>query len=1005
MATQQEKLLAILQDRALAPTHPPADVCLPAGANHKSMPSFGLPPPQRDLDHAEDLTTRLCCSSPYIFLQLLPLFTWLPLLSLSVCARIRPELEPKKMAPLPAGHASILSPISPNRQLINPQHDQGQRKRFETQMYPPSDTAHGAARSRANLATAKTHATTFRSQIGTSTSSQPKPPAAAAALNIPGFDPSRYGKPKPADPRVESIAVSKEDLPTASADASIHSSAATISTLDDSGPITPHLTFHLPTSDIDAPLPPVNLGAPSTRLDSSTTEDLPWSTTASEKQVAAHSVVEATPRQTSLLRKTDAFETKTQVTVRTEYPQSQTAPPSSLKPRTQGRPLAPEASTHQVIMKSSTNDQHRYGRPFPSSTTISGPETPQQKLERLRVNQLNSINQRNRRKDRDQTASPATLSALRLPLSPDQEQKIVNRVQYYHTLGATSPQAQNSASYEPLGPVQTSAHAGPDRSPLSSAAPQTSLIRFGRAESTVATPTPREPAHHVRTGRGLAEKSSDYYIPAHARAAPAKRNPRWATNEEIKPDEVSDDSNAWGSVDPDALSTDSGDSIMAIHHGAVRQKKAHMVETNLVGWDGKMQPPPVDWNDRPRFDNHNPDFKEAFNAWTEGVVERTIHRSPNMSFEVIDIAMIEDPNFHPDGIGMVSRQTTITSHNATKYGYSMDMDGALHESQHLTREEIKQIVTVDTKDPANQPILEETTETVVQRWLAHNGISFDSLIKATEEVPSAPKAKKECKPEPNPHSPGVGIYLRPAVKTDITQMTDIYNWHVEHGPRTAEYQLLPEQHMRERFDGVTEAKLPFIVAVMKVKRRNRRGQSDNGSSRRRHVHQNGIVNNIDPGYNGMSCEEKVVGWACAQDFTAMDYVERISAELEVYVSPEVQQQGVGNCLMDKLLDSCDRGHLKQGGYDFDCAPEKSYLYNGGGGRDLHKLYFIFRTWSQPRNTASVSNKGKVVGSRGRSKATMTAGENESEEWLQTWLEKWSFNLEGKLKQAGAKKGR
>ncbi|KAI9876774.1 MAG: hypothetical protein M1823_007215, partial [Watsoniomyces obsoletus] len=137
----------------------------------------------------------------------------------------------------------------------------------------------------------------------------------------------------------------------------------------------------------------------------------------------------------------------------------------------------------------------------------------------------------------------------------------------------------------------------------------------------------------------------------------------------------------------------------------------------------------------------------------------------------------------------------------------------------------------------------------------------------------------------------------------------------------------------------------------------------------------------------------------------MDYVERISAELEVYVSPEVQQQGVGNCLMDKLLDSCDRGHLKQGGYDFDCAPEKSYLYNGGGGRDLHKLYFIFRTWSQPRNTASVSNQGNVVALRGPPKTTMTAGENEFEEWLQTWLEKWNFNLEGKLKQAGAKSGR
>lgn len=384
--------------------------------------------------------------------------------------------------------------------------------------------------------------------------------------------------------------------------------------------------------------------------------------------------------------------------------------------------------------------------------------------------------------------------------------------------------------------------------------------------------------------------------------------------------------------------------------------------------------------------------------WTQAVSDKMIPgqmraQSSDHPFQRVDADKIQDPRYHADGIDMVAVTTTIKVSNARYYGYSADTNDVILNSQPLTREELERVITIEVDDPSNAPILQETTETVVQRYLAHHNIQFDSLVRNEAMEEAAPKMKQDYNPKPNPYSPKVGIYLRPAVATDIPQMTAIYNWHIENGPRTAEHRTVPESDMRGRMEEVTSSKLPFIVAVMKVKRNSRRGRSASGNAHRSN----------DQG-NGMAQEERIAGWGCAQDWTFMEYVERISAELEIYVAPELQHQGVGTCLMDKLMDACDRGHLRQGGYDFDCAPEKSYLYNGGGGRDLHKLYFICRTWSKPRKVTRTSHKDQAAVGRGAAQM-QDQREDDYGEWLKAWLEKWDFKVEGTLKEAGAKNGR
>lgn len=975
---------------------PPAARGAPA-ANNDALPRPG---PQVRQDSNSTEVPHLSSSSLQNLLPFVAFFAWVPLLSLSICDSASQQFELEKMAPPEATSPSVLGSLSPNKRVGSHQHVSNKlKKRFEMQMTPASVASKDTPRLGANISQVATQTAGSTTPVDT-----PKPltPRTANALRIPGFDPSRYGKPKTL---VESHAdenFKEHRISEASGSSYIHS-PATFSTLDDSGSITPHVSSTLPTSEDTLSLPVVRLDPSPPASPSSAPAEPPIIPSEPEKQQQVSSGLAVQ------LDKLDEFVAQNQhsspgaVVVTNPSPASPSSPRASVQPHTQGRPTPGKTGIPNPSMDRPGNTAHRYGRPMPSSNGPHGQETAQQKLQRLKVNELNSIRRRNRRKDRDQTASPATLAALRLPLDPTKEQKIATRIHHYHELGSTPPQAQSESAHAAINVEETPTRSASRRSVLGSADPHNNLNDTEPVQSIVTTSVQQAQAP-PRQALKISIESSDYYVPAHAKKAVPKRSSCWVTNEEIKPDEASEDSNAWGSVDPDDISADSDDSIMAIHHGNVRHKRAHpSANTGLVGWDGKMQPPPIDWDDRPRFDNRSPEFKETFNSWTDAVADRMISSSPNMSFDSIPLAKVRDGSYQADGIGLVPRKTTITVSNAVYYGYPSEAHEALRTSQPLTREELDQVITIDTSDPSNDPVLQETTETVVQRWLAHNDINFDSLVRNAEAVEPAPKAKKERKHEPNPHAPSVSIYLRPAVSTDIPQITSIYNWHVENGPRTAECDPSPESDMRDRFTGVTQAKLPFIVAVMKVKRRSHREFSGTGELRRKKKQVNAVIQNTNPDYDGMTQEEKIVGWACAQDFTCADYVERISAEVEVYVAPEVQRQGVGKCLMDKLMDACDRGHLKRGGYDFDCAPEKSYLYNGGGGRDLHKLYFILRTWSYPRKPVDKQDKGKVA-IRGNP-PVVSPDEDDYGQWLKAWLEGWKFGVEGYLKQAGAKNGR
>jgi L-amino acid N-acyltransferase YncA len=657
-------------------------------------------------------------------------------------------------------------------------------------------------------------------------------------------------------------------------------------------------------------------------------------------------------------------------------------------PQLQGRPRGPltPASTNKMnslIQGRGQKPRQQTTTDTPTST-FNGSETRMERLRRLQVQQVSEIHRRNRRRDRDETASPATLAALRLPLSPDKEQKVAERVSHYQDFQRQASQLQS------LDPDLTT----PEDPPMLQ---QDSTLKHITQTPILTRTSPQKVP--ITNSKPSSKDTIDYYVPPHARGTEAKRNPRWVSNADIKPQRASTDSNAWGSMDSNLAAVDSDDSVVAINAADSRHGKGPVAPDTLIQWDGKMQPPPIDWADRPRFNNKNPEFREAFNQWGEAVLEGP---ALNANFQALDDAQINDISLHPDGIGMVPRKTTITPTNAARYGYSLDHKDTEEkrttwDCQPLTDDELRRSTIVDKSDPQNEPILQETSEHIVQRYLAHHNIDFNSVVRNEALETKAPEgqSKKPTKPqkESHPNAPKVAIYIRPAVKTDLPQMLDIYNWHVENGPRTTEFSAATQEDMRGRLDHVETSKLPLIVAVAKATRRNRYKQAEVVTAK---VEKKATSSSTDSDSNGAIRTERILGWASAQDWTSQDFVERTSVEVEIYVDPKSQRLGVGRCLLDKLLEACDRGYLKKGGYDFNCAPERRHLYISGGGRDLHKLYFILRTWNRPQKRS----KGKSV-----EEELVLHQEDDYEIWLKAWLERNGFEVEGRLKKAGAKNGR
>ncbi|KIW97957.1 uncharacterized protein Z519_01541 [Cladophialophora bantiana CBS 173.52] len=625
-------------------------------------------------------------------------------------------------------------------------------------------------------------------------------------------------------------------------------------------------------------------------------------------------------------------------------------------------------------------------------TLRQGSETPEQLIARLQETQCREAFRRIRQKeyaDESVTTGLAMLHLLREPLPPDPDEL-----------------------HSGMGNIRTGA--SPDLE-LHLLQDQSSRARDGSADSSPSA------SKQKRTAES------------------------WSDVNELEPPQCN---SAEDSEEPE--SDNDSTRPMAVGFGRlIRSHEPPVPEEELAGWDGKFLPPPLDWERRGRFYNNTLEYISGFESWLGAATMRTMSRGPEVDFLALPLEEVQNIDNHADGIGFVPKQTMVNESNAGRYGFNSDSfkSGEVMKPESWSPPDFNGNPKLDLSDTENVRLKDETAQKLIDNRIerlrrAERQVQENVMLRVqVEHENSAVAEEVNPKEQPPPLITTKNIYLRPAVSADVPGMRAILNWHIAQGTRPSELTEISEENMNQRLEDSTSNRLPVIVAV----ERNRK-TSRPKSRRASRVNSNHPIQNTDPEYIGVVKDEPVVGWASATDWSASDYIEAITAELEVYVAPSHRKSGVGRCLLDALLDATDRGYLKKGGYEFRVAPELRHMYSAGGGRNLHKLMVQVRSFNnpmppelldrlreaaiqgQPDPPASRNGWGRRNGEDSRNRknripenlssenarkkrkdyskaARLDDREDDYEIWLKEWLESQGFEEEAHLKKIGTKKGR
>ncbi|KAL1999703.1 hypothetical protein VTN02DRAFT_4144 [Thermoascus thermophilus] len=256
---------------------------------------------------------------------------------------------------------------------------------------------------------------------------------------------------------------------------------------------------------------------------------------------------------------------------------------------------------------------------------------------------------------------------------------------------------------------------------------------------------------------------------------------------------------------------------------------------------------------------------------------------------------------------------------------------------------------LDMTDEKTRLHYHETAQGYCYNYMQHLDREQEALEKKRKRARDVYLQAAQNPPQPNPNLPKANIYLRPAEVGDIPELIELCNWYILHGTQSVDLDLFNQADMRQRIDDSKRESLPFIVAA---ERRN------------------------GPFSRAGDQPERILGYALATDFMGERTTGRYTAELEVFVHPQKKRQGIGRCLMDKLLEVCDPMYIPKRGYYFDSSLEERRGYYSGGRRKLDRLIF---TLCYPEDNPTEYQRVK--------------------EWLG---EKYQFEEQGLLKGVGQK---
>ena len=178
--------------------------------------------------------------------------------------------------------------------------------------------------------------------------------------------------------------------------------------------------------------------------------------------------------------------------------------------------------------------------------------------------------------------------------------------------------------------------------------------------------------------------------------------------------------------------------------------------SGLVGWDGKMNQPPVEWNGRQPFNPKRNERLSVVKAWRE---EHATNPEEN-NLNRVDTASA----VFQTGEGLVGGDKNVLS----------PIDRRDHE-------------TLAAKDDFTQARRDRSAADAIKDYGAKIAAKPKVTTSGIESMTKQEKRRlkrvlleeeRARRALPNPYAPAANIYLRPAEFKDMGQVTTIYNYHV-----------------------------------------------------------------------------------------------------------------------------------------------------------------------------------------------------------------------------------
>lgn len=394
------------------------------------------------------------------------------------------------------------------------------------------------------------------------------------------------------------------------------------------------------------------------------------------------------------------------------------------------------------------------------------------------------------------------------------------------------------------------------------------------------------------------------------------RSSKWPSNAEIRERA----SAAWTSEapsesfatdNPPPLSVDIPSDIADDGQRKLGQFNNNDAEHNLADWSGDWAPPPIEWDIRPQFQDH--DLAESIQQWMSKI-DREATGSAAGKFKtpreqllgLDDDAPVEicPSEWSPDHVEEYDIMTWLFRHmkfiSLPKFEDLVDTDVNMKpywmRYWGRERERLEEIRFPDAPPDPAEPVSPKRSKQTSMRSAEEH---VERFKRRQDRTRAAKKDRRRFNqdnanfvPQVTAHTPLVNMFIRSAEPRDLVQITALINRNIQTQVDMPEMQPLPQEVWADRLVENQAVGLPFLVAVERHERQ------PNGPPR------------------PSAARDFIIGCTFADEYSDRSDMLRYAVEIECFVHEDYMRKKVGSALLDKLLCILDPVWPGFGGYDY-----------------------------------------------------------------------------------------